>query len=102
PPGGSSLKGLAVGTPGRFHARIIRSRTCSCAVVRAERFSLSLGANQVPPGKERSARVTGGSAASPAERCRKRFNNVPAATLPALPPAAPPWRHVPPRVASQA
>jgi hypothetical protein len=39
-----SLKGLAVGTPDRFHVGIIHSSaTRSCAYGMQERFSLSLG-----------------------------------------------------------
>src|SRR5438045_3180934 len=39
-----SLEGLAVGTPDRFHVRIIRGRaTRSCADGTQESFSLSLG-----------------------------------------------------------
>lgn len=40
-----SLKGLAVGTPERFHAGIVRgSGTCSCAGVRRRTVQLELGA----------------------------------------------------------
>ena len=51
----ASLKGLAVGTPNRFHIGIIRSsRTRSCAVANEELLSLRWGANQIRAGFGRS------------------------------------------------
>ena len=55
-----SQKGLAVGTPDRFHAGIIRSSgTCSCAHGSQETVQLELGALIKYPGISHDSRRTG-------------------------------------------